>query len=35
MSDAAIAAVCQLFNLNKEDLLCYQRKQLMPQTFNS
>lgn len=35
MSDAAIAAVCQLFNLNKEDLLCYQRKQLIPQTFNS
>jgi len=35
MSDAAIAAVCQLFNLNKENLLCYQRKQLIPQTFNS
>jgi hypothetical protein len=31
MSDAAIAVVCQLFNLQKENLLCYQRKQLMPE----
>lgn len=35
MSDAAIAAVCEVFGLQKEDLLCWQRKQLMPQLFNS
>jgi hypothetical protein len=34
LSDAAIFAVCQLFNLQKENLLCYQRKQLMPILFD-
>jgi hypothetical protein len=35
MSDAAIAAVCQFFHIEKETLRCYQRKQSIPQTFNS
>lgn len=35
LSDAAIAAVCQFFHLEKETLRCYRRKQSVPQTFNS
>lgn len=35
LSDAAIAAVCEVFGLKKENLRCWQRKQYIPQTFNS
>lgn len=35
MSDAAIAAVCEVFGLQKEQLRSWQRKQYIPQTFNS
>ncbi|WP_147320969.1 DUF6922 domain-containing protein [Hymenobacter lapidiphilus] len=35
MSDAAIAAVCEVFGPQKETLLCWQRKQLMLPLFNS
>ena len=35
LSDAAIAAVCEVFGLQKEQLRCWQRKQSIPQTFNS
>ena len=35
LSDAAIAAVCAVFGLQKEHLRCWQRKQYIPQTFNS
>lgn len=35
MSDAAIAAVCEVFGLQKEQLRSWQRKQHIPQTSNS
>ena len=35
LSDAAIVAVCEVFGLKKENLRCWQRKQSIPQTFNS
>jgi transposase-like protein len=35
LSDAAIAAVCAVFGLKKEQLRSWQRKQYVPQTFNS
>lgn len=35
LSDAAIAAVCQAFGLDKSQLRSFQRKQSILQTFNS